>query len=376
MTYLIDRVEPRSRLKPRRAPYWKRISQGRYVGFRRLTTSTPGTWLARTYNGAGYDQEPLGDFGSMAENERYDAARKAAEAWFQHLDLGGSTDKVTVKAACVAYVEHLKQENSDASSTDAKGRFERLVYHDAIARIELAKLKRPHVDAWRTRALAAGGSKGSFNRNATTFRAALNLAYKNDRVATDHAWREHLKPFENATTRRTLYLDGAARRKLIENAPAQVKPLLRTLALLPMRVGEVAALKVENLDTRNKVLSVPAAKTKAREVPLGGEAFAHLKACAANKLPGAWLVARADGSQWKKEAWRDEIKAAVRKAKLPRATVAYTLRHSTVTDLLTAGLDTMTVAKISGTSLLMIEKHYGHLRLEHARDALEKLALA
>ena len=40
------------------------------------------------------------------------------------------------------------------------------------------------------------------------------------------------------------------------------------------------------------------------------------------------------------------------------------------------GLDLFTVAKISGTSVLMIEKHYGHLNSEHARRALEKLALA
>lgn len=370
----LDRVAERARLKPRRDPYWQRTTQGRYVGFRRMTTATPGTWLARYYDGQKYAYDTLGDFADKPAEERYDLAKGAAEAWFRQLDLGGSTDKVTLKAACEAYVENLKQENSEASATDAKGRFERLVYHDPIARIELAKLKRSHVDAWRTRALAAGGSKGSFNRNATTFRAALNLARKNDLVATDHAWREHLKPFENATTRRTLYLDRAARRKLIQNSPAEVQPLLRTLALLPMRVGEVAALKVEHLDTRNKVLSVPAAKTKAREVPLGGEAFAHLKACAANKLPSAWLVARAEGSQWKKEAWRDMIREGVKAAKLPKASTAYTMRHSTITDLLTAGLDTMTVAKISGTSLLMIEKHYGHLRLEHARAALEKLA--
>ncbi len=372
----IDRVDARSKLKPRRDPYWHRITQGRYVGFRRMTASTSGTWLARYYDGEKYAYSTLGDFATLDEKARYDAAKTAAEEWFRQIDLGGSTDKVTVKAACESYVEQLKQQNSEASSKDAGGRFTRLVYHDPIARIELAKLKRLHVEAWRTRALEAGGSRGSFNRNATALKAALNLAHRNGHVATDYAWREHLKPFENATTRRTLYLDGTARRKLIENAPAEVQPLLRTLALLPMRVGEVASLKVANLDVRNKVLSVPTGKTKAREVPLGREAFAHLKECAKNKLPPAWLVARADGSQWKKEAWRDEVKEAVRKAKLPRATVAYTLRHSTVTDLLTGGLDTLTVAKISGTSLLMIEKHYGHLRLKHARTALEKLALA
>ena len=63
-------------------------------------------------------------------------------------------------------------------------------------------------------------------------------------------------------------------------------------------------------------------------------------------------------------------------AKLPLAATAYALRHSTITDLIVLHrLDTMTVAQISGTSLPMIEKHYGHLLHDHAANALAGLAL-
>ena len=96
MSTNIDRVDVRGRLKVRRDPYWKRLSQGRYVGFRRLTTSTPGTWLARCYDDQGYLYEPLGDFATLPEKERFDAAKRAAEDWLRHLDMGGSTDRQTV----------------------------------------------------------------------------------------------------------------------------------------------------------------------------------------------------------------------------------------------------------------------------------------
>jgi site-specific recombinase XerD len=194
-------------------------------------------------------------------------------------------------------------------------------------------------------------------------------------VATDHAWAEELKPLEGATARRTLYLDRTKRRLLVEKASAEAKPLFRTLNMLPMRPGEVAALRVEYLKASQRALEITG-KTEPRVIPLTDEALEHFRTCARGKLPGAWLVSRADGSQWKKEAWRDEIKAAVRKARLPRATVAYTLRHSVITDLVTGGLDIFTVAKLAGTSVVMVEKHYGHLQREHARSALEKLALA
>ena len=53
----------------------------------------------------------------------------------------------------------------------------------------------------------------------------------------------------------------------------------------------------------------------------------------------------------------------------------YTLRHSTITDLVQTGLDTLTVAQISGTSVRMIEMYYGHLNREHTKSALATLAL-
>jgi len=55
-------------------------------------------------------------------------------------------------------------------------------------------------------------------------------------------------------------------------------------------------------------------------------------------------------------------------------TTAYTLRHSVLTDLVLGGLDLLTVAKISDTSVAMIEKHYGHLRQAVAAAALADLA--
>ena len=127
---------------------------------------------------------------------------------------------------------------------------------------------------------------------------------------------------------------------------------------------------------KHRVLDVPEGKTEPRKVPLAGAALEHFKACAKDKLPAALLISRADGSQWKKADWNDAIKDAAKKAKLPAATCAYTIRHSVITDLVTGGCDLFTVAKLAGTSVAMIQSNYGHLQHEHARAALEKLALA
>jgi len=377
----LDRVDSRLKLTLRRDPYWHRLAAGRYLGFRRMTRGRPGVWLARRYSGEKYEypEDGIGDFSALPEGEQFDAAKRAAEEWFKQRDMGVSAKSATVKAACEAYVEKMR-EKSEAAANDAAGRFKRLLYDDPIGRVALAKLTPTHFKEWKGRVLAGSSKdknpKGSFNRNATSLRAALNLARERLEVASDLAWRSELKPFTGAAGRRTLYLDRIGRRSLIEKASKESQPFFMALALIPMRPGEVAKLKVENLDVEQRVIRLPSGKTEARTIPLSSDALAHFKGCARNKLPSAWLISRTDGSQWKKEAWCDEIKAAARKAKLPKAIVAYTVRHSAITDLVKGGLDLFHVAKLSGTSVAMIEKHYGQLQNEHARRALEKLSLA
>ena len=69
------------------------------------------------------------------------------------------------------------------------------------------------------------------------------------------------------------------------------------------------------------------------------------------------------------------MKEAAQAAELPNGTTAYAMRHSVITDLVTCGLDLLTVAQLSGTSVTMIERHYGHLRADRAAAALATLAL-
>lgn len=93
------------------------------------------------------------------------------------------------------------------------------------------------------------------------------------------------------------------------------------------------------------------------------------------KLPAAPIFARAGGEAWNKDSWKYPVKEAVKAAGLPGAVSAYTLRHSVITDLIRARLPILTVAQLSGTSVAMIEKHYGHLVRDDAEVALARLAL-
>lgn len=371
----IDRVETRAKLKPRRDPYWQRLTQGRFIGYRRMARGSEGNWLARFHTGERYEHKPLGDLAELPEKDRFDAAKRAADAWFTHLDHGGSTAGGTVKSACEAYVQKLALDSSAAAARDARLRFSRLIDEDRIGSIELTKLTARNVADWKKRVLDGGASRASFNRNATALRAALNLALKRRDVASNHAWIDELRKFENADRRRELYLTRSERLALLNAASAEAQRFIKSCLLVPFRPGDVAKLKVEHFDARQGILHVQQGKTAPRDIPLSAEAVAHFKACARGKLPSAWLVSRGKGAQWSAWQWGDAIHAARDAASLPAATCAYSLRHAVITDLVTGGLDIFTVAKLAGTSVTMIEKNYGHLQREHARAALETLSL-
>ncbi|MBC7601233.1 MAG: tyrosine-type recombinase/integrase [Ramlibacter sp.] len=389
MATKIDSVAARGKLKPRRDPYWHRAAKGCYVGFRRMTASTDGTWMARALDDSTGKQlyKTLGDLGEMPDHLRFDAAQKAANLWFEHLGRGGSAANTSVRTVCSNYAAHLRETKTERGAKDAEARFKNYVLNNKkLADTELSKLTPAQIEAWRkglrdlpTRSGAKRGEKRSastLNRDMTCFRAALNLAYSDGLVTSDFAWRSKLLPLKNADQRRELYLDRPQRRKFIEHAEKDVAEFLRGLALLPLRPGALAALRAGDYDRKLKVLKIGTDKHgKDRKIKLPKATAALFDEAAKDKLPTAPLLSRADGKPWNKDAWKKPIKAAATSAGMPAGTTAYTLRHSIISDLVHDGLDLLTVAQISGTSVAMIEKHYGHLRSDVAAGALARLAL-
>src|SRR3546814_9305484 len=138
----------------------------------------------------------------------------------------------------------------------------------------------------------------------------------------------------------------------------------------------MAALTAGDFDKRTSELTI--GKDKAgedRRIVIPAAAAKLLVEQSKDKLPTAPLFMRSNGKAWDKDSWKLPIAAAVAAAGLPVKATAYTLRHSTITDLVTAGLPLLTIAQISGTSAEMIEQHYGHLARGAAVKALEALAL-
>lgn len=384
----LSKVGERERLKPLREPHWQRLRTGCFLGFRPSRRGGKGTWIARVYDedSGKYRLKALGDFGTLPGNAIFAAAKKEAEALAELLEAGGEVRRKieTVSDACR---EYLKANPGKI----AEGVFRRHVFDDPIARVKLDKLRRHHLRDWRKRleeapAIVSRSREGevrtraraqsTVNRDMAPFRAALNKVLAPGAPNSEAAWQEALRPFENADRRRLLYLDKAQRRSLLDHVVAEAAPFVRALCLLPLRPGAMAALVAGDYDKRTAELTI--GKDKAggkRRILLPTDAAALFAEQAKGKLPAASMFMRANGKPWDRNTWGDAIEDSAKAAKLPKGTTAYTLRHSTITDLVSAGLPLLTIAQISGTSAEMIERHYGHLASDAAVKALGELAL-
>lgn len=393
MAYNISTVTARDKLKARRDPYWARVEKGIYLGYRKMNHTTEGAWLMRWMDDDGKQQwKRLGHFSDLPPNQRFDAAKRAAEALKEHIGKGGTKEEITIGEACNRCVQWYKDASRDAAAKDAEARYKRWVHSDKkFANISLAKLTPGHVQDWRTKLVKAplieqdckkerkrARAQSTVNRDMAALKVALNLALTDGYATSDFAWATKLKPTKNATGRRNVYLDPEQRRALIASAQADLALLLRGMSALPMRPGAIAALTVANFDMRLGILTIGKDKTgKGRSFKLPPSICNFFAEQSKDKLPTAPLFSRANGSAWNKDAWKGPFKDAAKAAGLPTEAVAYALRHAAITDLIAVhGVDLLTVSKLSATSLAMIEKHYGHLQHAKATEALGKLAIS
>lgn len=389
-------VKDREGLKPKREPYWERMDKGAYLGFRKMAKDSEGSWVARWREEPSGKQKyrALGDFLAMPAYARYDKARAEAHTLFKHLGKGGSAESCTVRMACERYLRRLRDEGKDSAAHDAEARFHRWIYSDEnLAARELTKLHKAELEDWRRnlkdtpipvgrgkQAKIRPRSASALNRDMTAIRAALNLARSDGLVTSGFAWKQALTPIKGADKRRNEYLDKVQRAALLAHAAPMgaIAIFLRALCLVPIRPGALAALKAGDFDPKLKALTIGRDKHgQDRKISLPDVTAGFFADQRKGKLPGAPLLANDVGGHWGKDAWKYLVKDAARAADLPEAgrVTAYTLRHSVITDLVNSGVSLLTVARLSGTSVTMIERHYGHLADKLSREGLATLAL-
>jgi integrase len=379
MAHELQKTSVLKELAPQREPYWAApIQQGQYIGYRKIDAQR-GSWIARAWlpDEGERGKQKYKALGLVTREFGFDQAKVAAGEWFKQLEAGVKTDEVkTVADACRAYVADLRTAKRADTAHDAEKRFERTIYENGLGGRALTKLRTPNLKAWRD---GLGLKPSTANRTLTALKAALNLAVAHKQVGASAAveWAQ-VKPLKGGKGRRDLFLDIKQRRALLKTASGGARDLIEAVILTGARAGELVKASRSQFDSRTKSMTFKG-KTGTRTVPISPAAVKLFSQLAKGKGADDRLFVRDDGTPWAHSDWDESVREAATAAGLPSdphtGTCLYTLRHSWITTAITKGMSTLDVARLAGTSVMMIEKHYGHLVASAARDRLAKVKM-
>ncbi len=429
--------------KARGMPYYRKIEEGLHVGYRRLRRQA-GTWWCRHYVGEGkYDVERLGTADDLTDAfadgdtdpqtlKLLDAIADPVLTFDQAQALArarkgkratGVTGPLTVKDAVDLYLEKLEGEGSK-SVDDARYRAKAFIYSrlgtvevraltaDTLrkwlarlakegARLRTAKNKKQkHRDFEVDDAEAVRRRRATANRVLTILKAALNQAWRDDKVSSDKAWRS-VQPFAEVDTARVRYLTVAEAKRLINASAPQFRPLVQAALATGARYGELARLTVADFNADSGTVAIRQSKSsKARHVVLTDEGVEFFKQLCVGRtgneilLPNRGRFDRAleqerkrlrrdgkpdtaakvsDDGKWRKSEQEWPMHDACDHANIkPRASF-HVLRHTYASHAVMNGVPLLVVAKNLGHSdTRMVEKHYGHLAPSYIADAIRE----
>jgi integrase len=396
----------RGRLKPSPKPYYRTIDPGLHLGYRKGRSG--GRWVVRWYLGdQDYKTDTIANADDVADADgvailsfaqaqavareiRARAARIAA-------GLPIETGPYTVKQCIAEYLTWMEQNRKGAK--DARYRAEALII-PKLGAIECEKLNSGELRKWLQQAASAParirGKKGdgprfrefdgkdenavrrrraSANRTLTILKAALNMAWREGKIASDDAWRR-VTPFEEADAARVRYLQIEEARSLINACDAEFRALVRTALATGARYSELGNLRVRDFNPDAGTVHVRASKSgKGRHIVLTEEGIRQFDDLCAGRPATEWILLKQDGGKWlKSHQIRPMREACVRAGITPLASF-HTLRHTYASLSIMAGAPLLVVATNLGHSdTRMVEKHYGHLAADYVAREIRKAA--
>jgi integrase len=304
----------------------------------------------------------------------------------------GKSGPMTVATAMDAYLEFL--ENNRKSAEDARYRDQALI-RPRLGDIEIAALKADKIRKWLVdvaktppRLRTREGEKQNYrkigddhetrrkrrataNRTLTVLKAALNMAWREGKVATNSEWHR-VEPFENVDAARIRYLSVTEGKRLLNACDRDFRKMVQAGLETGARYGELASLQVHDFNPDAGTIAIRQSKAgKPRHIVLTDEGVAFFKQACAGRAGSEIMFRKATESAWLKSHQKLPMAEACKRAKITPPIGFHGLRHTWASLAVMAGVPLLVVAKNLGHSdTRMVEKHYGHLAPSYIADAI------
>ena len=289
-----------------------------------------------------------------------------------------------------AFERHLQDERGVSSHTRVAylrdvGDFAAFLSHEFLNRPE-AEIAAAEADVLAVRSYLAhlrsrGLSKSSIGRHLSALRTFFGFLSREGGVALNPA-RAVATPRAEKTLPRTLSVDEAAAvveaPEGDEELPARDRALLELLYATGLRVSELVALDLADVDLPSRQLRTLGKGKKERIVPFGEKAAKALREYLQGR-PQPKRRADADtlfpngrGGRLTDRSVRRILSRALRLAGVTRHASPHALRHSFATHLLAAGADLRSIQELLGHSSLSTTQKYTHLDAERLIEVYRK----
>jgi len=397
--------EARLKLAPRAEPYWYDLERGRAIGYYR--GSSGGSWWLREYTDGAYRKRALArtDDKNDADGDRVlsfsDVVRLVLRGRNQDHDEDPARRAVrcdlTVEQALEDYLEARRVRCSSADlakdriviealivptlgdrrrsdlTPEERHRLRHSLFGKIVGDLTTGDLRRwrdsrvPQTDVRELRRR----SQATANKLWSLLRAALNLAYQNERTPSDQAWRR-IRSFKNVERPQTRFLQGDDCRRLIEAAEPAFGRLVRACLLTGMRLGELLALTVA--DVGPDYLTVHHSKTgTSRRVPLNAEGARFFQEAIAGRSPQDTVLTQASGAPWSAMRVSRALRQTCKAAKINPPIQFRQLRTTYGSLLLNADAPLSTISELLGhKDTRMTRRHYAHLLWDKLKETVDE----
>ena len=232
------------------------------------------------------------------------------------------------------------------------------------------ELEYDHTDAEAVRK-----RRSSTKKTWSLLRAALNLAYEDEKVTSPEAWRRFKLPrvFKNVDAAKIKPLDVATVKLIIRRCDKEFRPVLEGAITTAGRYGELTAMRVSDYHPRSAVVELRNTKSGApRMVPLTDDGVALFERLSVGRKDNELMFTRDDGTPWRRGHQARRMRKACELASIEPVGI-HMLRHAYGGLLAEAGVPLQVIAVAMGhSSSRMTEKHYAHLQPDHVANTIRE----
>jgi integrase len=291
-----------------------------------------------------------------------------------------TVETLTVKLLVERYLDWCELHRSVQHHRNLRVRLDR--WAQRWGEVQAASLTRDHLDTWIDEQQAAGVTVCNASKHETAVRSCVRWGTRQGKCLPagfrPFEGREKLKEPQRPLLESDLPTKGEVRKLLAWKGPIQ--DLLAVYHATGARTGELAAAKVRDFQAGTGQIVLVQHKRSAtmkqpqpRQILLNGKALAIVRRLVKGRESEDPIFAKPSGRAWTVEDLGHAF-AAGRKALGVRDSITiYSFRHLWISEAMMAGLDTLMVAKMAGTSVMMIERVYGHWRTRSLQAGLALL---